>query len=52
MHHAMGIISRYLENPGKEHWHVVKWVLRYLKGTSDHGITFNGCNDYICGYID
>eukprot|EP00253_Pinus_taeda_P017080 PITA_17080 len=31
--HAVGVVSRYMNNPGKEHWMAVKWVLRYLKGT-------------------
>ena len=32
--HAVGVSSKYMENPGKEHWNAVKWVLRYLRGTS------------------
>ena len=27
--HAMGVVSRYMNNPGKEHWEAVKWILRY-----------------------
>jgi hypothetical protein len=30
--HAVGVVSRYMENPGKEHWATVKWVLQYLEG--------------------
>jgi hypothetical protein len=30
--HAMGVVSRYMNNIGKEHWKVVKWILRYLRG--------------------
>eukprot|EP00253_Pinus_taeda_P008601 PITA_08601 len=30
--HAVGVVSRYMNNPGNEHWMVVKWILRYLKG--------------------
>ncbi|CAL1379209.1 unnamed protein product [Linum trigynum] len=26
--HAVGIVSRFLSNPGKEHWRAVKWILR------------------------
>jgi hypothetical protein len=25
--HAVGVVNRYMENPGKEHWATVKWVL-------------------------
>ena len=32
---AVGVISRFMSNPGKDHWEGVKWLLRYLKGTSD-----------------
>jgi hypothetical protein len=32
--HAVGVVSRYMNNPGKEHWEAVKWILRYLRGTT------------------
>ena len=32
--HAVGVTSWYLANPGKEHWEAVKWIMRYLRGTS------------------
>ena len=50
--HAIGVVSRYMANPGKEHWATVKWVLRYLRGTSNYCITYNGCSDSVCGYVD
>ena len=50
--HAVGVVSRYMANPGKEHWAAVKWVLRYLRGTSSYCITFDGCSDKVCGYVD
>eukprot|EP00253_Pinus_taeda_P003453 PITA_03453 len=50
--HAVGVVSRFMENPGKEHWQVMKWVLRYLRGTSDHCIVFNGSEGSVCGYVD
>jgi hypothetical protein len=31
-----------LENPGEQHWIAAKRVLRYLRGTSKSGLTFNG----------
>jgi len=30
---AVSMISRYMHDPGKDHWDAVKWVLRYIKGT-------------------
>jgi len=32
--HVVGVVSRFLSNLGKEHWEGVKWILRYLKGSS------------------
>jgi len=32
--HAMGVVSTYMNNPGKEHWMEVKLILRYLRGTT------------------
>ena len=31
--HAVGVVSKYMANSGKEHWEAVKWLLRYLRGT-------------------
>ena len=33
--HAVGVVSRFMSRPGKQHWEAVKWILRYLKGSSD-----------------
>src|ERR1700722_3770283 len=33
--HAVGVLSRFMSKPGKEHWTTVKQVFRYLRGTSD-----------------
>nr|GMC75148.1 Retrovirus-related Pol polyprotein from transposon TNT 1-94 [Ipomoea batatas] len=27
--YAVSVVSRYMHNPGKEHWDVVKWILRW-----------------------
>ena len=35
--HAVSMVSRYMHNPGKEHWQAVKWILRYILGTTDVG---------------
>ena len=50
--HAVGVVSRFMANPGKEHWQAVKWVLRYLRGTRDHCIVFDGSEGSVCGYVD
>ena len=50
--HAVGVVSRYMNNPGKEHWGVVKWILRYLRGTSTHALCFGGLETILHGYVD
>ena len=49
--HAVGVVSKYMTNLGKENWNVVKWVLQYLRGTNDYCITFNNNSDSICGFV-
>ena len=42
--HAVGVVSRFLKNPRKEHWEAVKWILRYLRGSSDECLCFGASN--------
>ena len=37
---AVGYVSRFMEDPREDHWATVKRLLRYVKGTVDHGIIF------------
>jgi hypothetical protein len=37
---AVGIMSRFMENPGLQHWNGVMRILQYLKKTREHGLTF------------
>ena len=32
--HAVSVVSRYMDRPRKIHWQTMKWILRYLRGTS------------------
>lgn len=43
--YGIGVFSRFIRNPGKEHWEAVKWILRYLNGTTNNGILFGGINN-------
>ncbi|KAE8680647.1 hypothetical protein F3Y22_tig00111372pilonHSYRG00031 [Hibiscus syriacus] len=49
---AVGVVSRYMANPGKEHWNIVKRILRYIKGTSNIALCYRGSNLLINGYVD
>ncbi|KAI3523596.1 hypothetical protein L1887_01838 [Cichorium endivia] len=37
---AVGIVSRFMEKPTEQHLQAVKGILRYVKGTLDHGLTY------------
>jgi hypothetical protein len=42
--HVEGVMNRYMNNPGKEYWEKINWILRYLRGTSTHALCFEGSN--------
>lgn len=50
--HAVGVVSRYMSNPGKQHWEAVKWILRYLKGSTETCLCFSGEDLVVQGYVD
>jgi hypothetical protein len=39
---AVGLVSRFQSNPGPAHWKVVKRILRYLRGTTDYMLCYQG----------
>ena len=48
----VGAVSRYMANPGGEHWNIVKKILRYIKGTSNAGLCYGGSDFTVRGYVD
>ncbi|OWZ18686.1 polyprotein [Phytophthora megakarya] len=40
-------LSRFLENPGQQHWKAAIRVLRYLKSTQEFGIVYNGIKEKV-----
>ena len=41
-----------MTNPEKEHWEVVKWLLRYLRGTSSTSLCFGKGKVTLKGFVD
>lgn len=37
---SVGLVSRFMSNPSKEHWPAVQWVQGYLVGTQSVGLVF------------
>jgi len=50
--HAVGVVSRFMSNPGKAHWEAVKWILRYLRGTTKKCLHFGKREMKVKGYVD
>ena len=53
--YSVGVLSRFCSNPGPVHVELVKHVLRYVSGTLEFGLTFDGeadTPDDVIGYCD
>ena len=55
--HAMGVLSRFMSKRGKELWIAMKRIFRYLCGTSDYGLCYQGRPGLdrvldICGFVN
>ena len=51
--HAVSVVSRFMPRPGREHWHGVQRIFRYLRGTTDIGLVYgNGKECLVTGYSD
>lgn len=50
--HAVKVVSKYMSNPGKQHWETMKWILRYLRGTASLVLCFKKSDLRLQGYID
>jgi len=49
---VVGVASRYMSNLRKEHWGAIKWILKYLKGSSDMALCYDGTDVHLHGYVD
>ncbi|CAL1356029.1 unnamed protein product [Linum trigynum] len=51
--YAVGLVSRYMEAPAMSHWNAAKRILRYIKGTIDHGLLYTKSEIFkLVGYCD
>ncbi|CAM8914025.1 unnamed protein product [Rhodiola kirilowii] len=50
--YAVGKLSRYTSNPSTQHWEAIRRVLKYLKGTMNHGLVYAGFPSVLEGYTD
>ncbi|XP_062087593.1 secreted RxLR effector protein 161-like, partial [Humulus lupulus] len=50
--YAVGVVSRYQSNPGRQHWAAVKHILKYLRRTKDYMLVYSGGSLDPIGYTD
>ncbi|XP_042973079.1 secreted RxLR effector protein 161-like [Carya illinoinensis] len=50
--YTVGLVSRFQSNPGLAHWKAVKRIMRYLKGTADYVLYYQGLDLQLKGYSD
>ena len=50
--YVVGLVSRFQSNSRLAHWKAVKRILRYLKGTMDYILCYQGSDLLIIGYSD
>ncbi|RYA74131.1 hypothetical protein DD594_28500, partial [Enterobacter cloacae complex sp. 4DZ1-17B1] len=49
---VVGVVSRYMANPGSKHWETMKHILRYLKGMVGRCLRFENSDASIVGSAD
>ena len=49
---VVSLVSIFRSNPGEAHWVAVKRILRYIKGTKSHKMTYSWKHSKVIGYSD
>ena len=50
--YIVGRLSRYTQSPNKDHWTVIRRVLKYLRGTISYGLCYSGFPSVLEGFSD
>ncbi|XP_073136904.1 secreted RxLR effector protein 161-like [Henckelia pumila] len=54
--YGLGLVSRFMSKPSREHWKAIQWLLRYLKGTKQLKLQYSkhaALSTYeVTGYCD
>lgn len=50
--HVLRVVSRFMQNLGREHWNAGKWILRYLKGKKGHALAFDDKQVKLQSFLD
>lgn len=50
--YAVGLVSRFAQDPHQSHWKAAKHILKYIQGTSNFGIQYIVGSPELIGFID
>ncbi|GAB2287252.1 hypothetical protein Dimus_039813 [Dionaea muscipula] len=52
--YSISLLSRFMSNPGNDHWIALKWLLRYLNNTTSVGLLYGKWTDNLnlVAYVD
>ena len=50
--HSVSTVSRFMSNQGRPHWEAVKWILRYLRGSTNLKLCFGSSEPVLVAYTD
>ncbi|KAL4032422.1 hypothetical protein IC575_005495 [Cucumis melo] len=53
--YSSSLVSRYMGNPGRNHWEATKWVFRYIVGTVNRGLLYTAHDEpkvLLKGYVN
>ena len=53
--YVVSIVSKYMADLGKDHWHALKWIMRYISGSLDMGLMYGNVHESkeaVSGYVD
>nr|GEX97265.1 zinc finger, CCHC-type [Tanacetum cinerariifolium] len=50
--YAVGRLTRFTNNPSRQHWKEITRIFKYLRGTKDYGLSYVGYPSVLEGYSD
>ena len=50
--HAVSTVRRFMSNPGRPHWEAMKWILRYLWGSTNMKLCFGDGEAKLIAFSD
>ena len=50
--HAVRVVSKYMSNLDKTHYEAMKWIMRYLRGTSNTCLCFGASDLKLEGFVN